>query len=298
MCITAPPPRSVGRSAGRFALLFLVVPLALAGACKSGPEPAPSPGTGAGASAKGADETAAKVATVLAGTHRSEKNRARDIYRHPAETLAFFGLRDNMTVMELWPGGGWYTEILGPVLKERGKLIVTSFDPNGPEGNNTNSAKKLRDSLAANAATYGDVKTAIVAPPDKLELGPPASVDLVLTFRNLHNWIGAGIAEKLMAASFAVLKPGGVLGIVEHRANPGQDIKSGYVEEAVAIRYAESAGFKLAEKSEINANPKDTKDHPEGVWTLPPSLRLKDKDKDKYLAIGESDRMTLKFVKP
>jgi predicted methyltransferase len=265
-------------------------------ACKSGPEPAPSGATPSAVA--GGDETQAKLTTILAGGHRSEKNRARDVYRHPSETLAFFGLRDNMTVVELWPGGGWYTEILGPLLKDKGKLIVTSYDPNGPEGYNTNNAKKLKDNLTTNAALFGPVQTAIIAPPDKIELGPPGSVDMVVTFRNLHNWITGNIAEKVMAAAFAVLKPGGTLGIVEHRAKPGQDIKSGYVEEAVAIRYAESAGFKLVEKSEINANPKDTKDHPEGVWTLPPSLRLKDKDKEKYLAIGETDRMTLKFVKP
>jgi predicted methyltransferase len=274
--------------------LLLLFPLAVT-ACKSGPEPATPPAT---AAAPTADATTAKLTTVLAGSHRSEKNRARDVYRHPAETLTFFGLRDNMTVVELWPGGGWYTEILAPVLKDHGQLYVTSNDPNGPEGNATNGARKLRDTLAEKAPVYGNVKTAIIAPPDKIELGAPGSADMVVTFRNLHNWIGAGIAEKVMAAAFAVLKPGGVLGLEEHRAQPGQDIKTGYVEESVAIRYAESAGFKLVEKSEINANPKDTKDHPEGVWTLPPSLRLKDKDREKYMAIGESDRMTLKFVKP
>jgi predicted methyltransferase len=287
-------PRLRRSMAPLFALLS--APLVLAGGCKSGPEPAPAAVTPASAAAD--DATTAKLIAALAGSHRSEKNRARDVYRHPLETLTFFVLRDNMTVIELWPGGGWYTEILAPVLKERGKLFVTSADPNGPEGNATNNAKKLRDTLAERAAIYGDVKLAIVAPPEKVDLGPPASADLVVTFRNLHNWISAGTAEKIMAAAFSVLKPGGVLGLTDHRAKPGQDIKSGYVEEAVAIRYAESAGFKLVEKSEINANPKDTKDHPEGVWTLPPSLRLKEKDKDKYMAIGESDRMTLKFVKP
>jgi predicted methyltransferase len=294
MCNTAP-------RFPRLASALVLSPLLLFSACKSGPEPAPS-GTTPAAAEAASDATTAKVATVLAASHRSEKNRARDAYRHPAETLKFFGLRDDMTVIELWPGGGWYTEILGPVLKERGKLFVTSYDPNGPEdSNNTKSARKLRDSLAENAPIYGSVQMAIIAPPDKLELGPPNSVDLVVTFRNLHNWINAkngSIAEKVIAAAYAVLKPGGTFGLVEHRANPGQDLKSGYVEEAVAIRYAESAGFKLVEKSEINANPKDTKDHPEGVWTLPPSLRLGDKDRDKYVAIGESDRMTLKFVKP
>jgi predicted methyltransferase len=276
-----------------FVALPLAVPLFLS-ACKSGPEAQPDQAAVAAAT----DTTAAKLTAVLAAPHRSEKNRARDVYRHPAETLGFFGLRDNMNVVELWPGGGWYTEILAPVLKDSGKLTVTSFDPSGPEGYNTNNAKKLRDMLSANATIFGNVNVAIVAPPEKVELGPPNSADLVVTFRNLHNWINGKTAESILKAAFNVLKPGGVLGVVEHRAKPGQDLKSGYVEEDIAIKLAEAAGFKLAGKSEINANPKDTKDHPEGVWTLPPSLRLKEQDKEKYLAIGESDRMTLKFVKP
>jgi predicted methyltransferase len=245
------------------------------------------------------DGTADKIKAVLAAGHRSEQNRARDPYRRPLETLTFFGLRDDMRVVELWPGGGWYTELLAPVLKEKGQLIVTSSDPEGPpESYSTKRAKELRELLDKNAETFGGVQVAIIAPPEKLELGPPGSADMVLTFRNLHSWITGNTADKVLAAAYAVLKPGGVLGVVEHRGNFGQDIKSGYVEEAEAIRLCEAAGFKLVEKSEINANPKDTKDHPQGVWTLPPTLRLGDQDREKYVAIGESDRMTLKFVKP
>lgn len=243
--------------------------------------------------------TSAKLAAALQGTHRDEKNRARDVHRHPMETLTFFGLRDDMTVVELWPGGGWYTEILGPVLKERGRLVLTSSDPGGdPNAYATKRAKEIRALLAAHPQAYGNVDFAIIDPPNTVDLGPPGSADLVVTFRNVHGWLGGKYADKVFAAAFAVLKPGGVLGVVEHRANPGMDVKTGYVEEPVVIGLAEAAGFKLVEKSEINANPRDTKDHPEGVWTLPPSLRLGDKDRDKYLAIGESDRMTLKFVKP
>ena len=276
-------------------LLLLVLPLAVA--CASHPdqraEPAAAPPPAV------ADPTAAKLQAALAGGHRAEKNRARDVYRHPAETLTFFGLRDDMTVVELWPGGGWYTEILGPVLKEKGKLIVTGNDPNGPpDAPATKRAKEYADGLASKADVLGKVQLAVIAPPEKLELGPPASADLVMTFRNLHGWLNGKYADKVFAAAFAVLKPGGVLGLEEHRGNPGQDPKTGYVEETVAIRLAEAAGFKLVEKSEINANPKDTKDYEQGVWTLPPSYRLGDKDRAKYAAIGESDRMTLKFVKP
>jgi predicted methyltransferase len=245
------------------------------------------------------DVTATKLKAAIAGNQRADKNRARDVYRHPAETLTFFGLRDDMTVVELWPGGGWYTEILGPVLKEKGKLIVTGGDPNGPpDAPATKRAKEYVDGLAKRADALGKVELAVIAPPEKVELGPPGSVDLVMTFRNLHGWLNGKYADKVFAAAFTVLKPGGVFGLEEHRGNPGQDPKTGYVEEAVAIKLAEAAGFKLVGKSDINANPKDTKDHPEGVWTLPPTFRLGDKDREKYAAIGESDRMTLKFVKP
>lgn len=279
--------------------LLLLLP-ATFGGCASQSESRKDPQTAAASvTAPAPDQTAEKIKTALAGTHRSEKNRARDVYRHPLETLTFFGLRDDMTVIELWPGAGWYTEVLAPVLKDRGKLFVTSVDPAGdPNDYNTKRAKEMQALMASAPEAMGKLQLAIIAPPDRFEFGPPNSADMVVTFRNLHGWITGKTVDKVLAASFAVLKPGGILGVVEHRAKPGMDVKSGYVEEAEAIRLVEAAGFKLVEKSEINANPKDTKDYPEGVWTLPPSLRLKDVDRDKYLAIGESDRMTLKFVKP
>lgn len=240
-----------------------------------------------------------KLASALAGTHRSDKNRKRDIYRHPAETLTFFGLRDDMNVVELWPGGGWYTEVLAPVLQEHGKLTVTSADTSGdPNDYMVKRAKEMAELKATNPAVFGKVELAIIAPPEKLQLGPPNSVDLVVTFRNLHGWMGGGMADKVVKASFDVLKPGGVFGVEDHRGAAGSDPKTGYVDEAAAIALIESAGFKLVQKSEINANPKDTKDHPNGVWALPPSLRNGDTDRAKYEAIGESDRFTLKFTKP
>jgi predicted methyltransferase len=237
-------------------------------------------------------DTAAKIQAVLAMPHRSEANRARDKYRHPVETLGFFGLRDDQTVVELWPGGGWYTEVLAPLLKDHGKLVVT----------NTAKGTKYNEMLAARPDLYGKVEVRVIDPPKDINLGPDGSADLVVTFRNIHGWVPGGYDDKVYAAAYRVLKSGGTFGVEEHRAKPGADpaeLKdTGYVSEDFVIKRVEAAGFKLAAKSEINANPKDTKDYPKGVWTLPPTLRNGDVDKDKYLAIGESDRMTLKFVKP
>ncbi len=234
---------------------------------------------------------------VIASSHRSAKNRARDLDRHPLETLEFFGVSPTQTVVELWPGNGWYTEILAPFLRDRGQLIVTNFDPN-----KIKPAKALQDKLAANSAIFGKVKIAIIDPPQKLILAPNNSVDVVLTFRNIHNWIIGGYADKVYAAAFQALKPNGILGVEEHRAKAGTSLqdsaKTGYIDERAVIADIEKVGFKFIGKSEINANPKDTKDYPDGVWTLPPTLRLGEKDKERYLAIGESDRMTLKFIKP
>ena len=247
----------------------------------------------------GAAQADDALKAVIAGEHRAESNRARDVYRHPYETLTFFGIKPNMTVVELVPSGGWYTEILAPYLREKGKLIGAgqAIAP----GNRYGEAFKKK--LDSNPALYGKVVTAVFEPPARYEIAPANSVDMVLTFRNLHNWVGAG--DEAVKTTFKeihkVLKPGGVLGVVDHRlpASMKQDEKasSGYVHEAYVIRMAESAGFKLAGKSEVNANPKDTANHEKGVWTLPPVLANKDKDREKYLAIGESDRMTLKFVK-
>lgn len=240
---------------------------------------------------------------ALAGAHRSPEHVARDRYRHPAETLRFFGLRADMQVLEVAPGGGWYTEVLAPFLAQKGKLTVASF---GIEHRNDYLAGIHRDyaaKLATDPDTYGRVH--MVSPfqkPTYLEQVDSDSMDMVLTFRNTHNWIRDEVARSVYQACFRVLRPGGILGVVQHRAPPGADVpasvKQGYVPEEYVVQLAEEAGFRLQARSEVNANPRDTRDHPKGVWTLPPTLRLKEQDRDKYLAIGESDRMTLKFVKP
>jgi len=257
--------------------------------------------TAATAPAVTPDATAAKITAALAGAHRSEKNSARDQYRHPAQTLAFFGLKDNMTVLELSPGGGWYTEVLAPVMRESGKLKVTSSDPSGdPEKYGVKRAKELQELKAAHPDVFDKLELQIVSD-DVVEgftLGEPNSVDLAVSFRSLHGWADGEAATHMLKAVFNVLKPGGTFGLVDHRANVGGELKGGYIPEAMAIELCEKAGLKLVEKSEVNANPKDTKDYEKGVWALPPSLSNGDTDRDKYVAIGESDRFTLKFVKP
>ena len=247
-----------------------------------------------------AEDTDTALTTALKGSWREPANVARDQYRHPRETLEFFGLKPDMTVVQLWPGGGWYTEILAPVLKDHGQLIDAAVPPRG-YGESDTTAVYL-DKLKADTAVYGKVKVVDFAPPEKMDLGPAGSADMVLTFRNLHNWQARGELDNVFQAAFKVLKHGGVFGVVEHRAAVGktvdQTFKFGYMPVDYVIQEAGKAGFKLAGQSEINANPKDTKDYPKGVWTLPPTYTLGDKDHDKYAAIGESDRMTLKFVKP
>lgn len=244
---------------------------------------------------------------VLAGSHREPANAARDGFRHPAETLAFFGLKPNQTVVEIWPGGGgWYSEILAPYLKANGKFYAAHFDPSSTSEYYKKNLAAYQAKLAAKPEIYDKVELTVFNPPTQLAVAPAGSADLVLTFRNVHNWWmrGGGDANVQAAfkAMFTALKPGGVLGVVEHRlpaARPDSDQeKSGYMHEAYVIKMAESVGFKLAAKSEINANNKDNADHENGVWALPPTLTNGDKDREKYLAIGESDRMTLKFVKP
>jgi predicted methyltransferase len=239
---------------------------------------------------------------VLVGGHRAEANKARDKYRHPKETLLFFGLRPDMAVVEIAPGRGWYTEILAPVLHDRGQYYaaVSAVTEKTPEALKKTDAD-YRRMLAAAPDLYGRARLSVISP-GSLQVAPPGSADLVLTFRNVHNWAKAGSADAMFKAFYDALKPGGTLGVVEHRAKPDapfqQQIDSGYMAEAYVVETAQKAGFKLVNKSEINANPRDTKDYPGGVWTLPPTLRYGDQDRDKYLAIGESDRMTLKFVKP
>ncbi|MBP7335216.1 methyltransferase [Niveispirillum sp.] len=241
------------------------------------------------------------LAPILAGEQRSDANKARDAWRHPVETLDFFGVEPGMTVVEIWPGGGWYTEVLGPLLNANGRYIAAGADPNGASAGTLAGIQRFKDKLAADPSRYSNTQV-VAFGPKALDFVPAGSVDRVLTFRNVHNWMGAGWSEDAFKAMFKALKPGGVLGVVEHRANKDQpqDPKaaSGYVREDHVIKLATDAGFKLVAMSEINSNPRDTKDHPKGVWTLPPTLSLKDQDRDKYLAIGESDRMTLRFVKP
>jgi predicted methyltransferase len=244
-----------------------------------------------------------KLPEILAGSHRPAEHKARDKYRHPLETLEFFGVKDDMTVVEIWPGkDGWYTEILAPYLKDKGKLYAAHFSPNADSEYRRNGLAAFSEKIKAQADLYGKVELTVLHPPAEVQIAPENSADRVLTFRNTHNWMKEGQAETVFKAMFKALKPGGILGIVEHRgdASKAQDPQavSGYVREDYVIKLAEDAGFKLKERSEINANKKDTKDYPEGVWTLPPALRLKDQDRQKYLDIGESDRMTLTFFKP
>lgn len=239
-------------------------------------------------------------AAALAGANRSEANRARDQYRHPAETLAFFGLTPGMTVVEVAPGGGWYTEVLAPILADHGKLYAAHGIPESSEY----AAKSLAGYQAklASAPLYKSVEVTRFGKDHYDGLAPAGSADMVLTFRNAHNWHMAGFAGDAFKAFYKALKPGGVLGVVEHRLpedRPDDAMKSsGYMKRSTIVALAEAAGFKLAGESEVNANPKDTADWPSGVWTLPPGFREGDKDRAKYAAIGESDRMTLKFVKP
>ncbi|MCC6560904.1 MAG: class I SAM-dependent methyltransferase [Xanthomonadales bacterium] len=288
----------------RTALLSSALLLALA-ACGGAPEPVTStePVVAPAPAPTVAEPVADPFDAILAGSHRSDENKARDPYRHPRETLAFFGLHPSMTVIEITPGGGWYTEFLAPYLRDAGKLVAAIWDTSAADASEyyKKSNQALADKFAANAAVFDRVQLHAFdtkAP----SFGETNSADAVVTFRNVHNWTMAGNDGDYFKAFFAVLKPGGVLGVVEHRANPGTTLEatkeSGYLTEDYVIGLATAAGFVLEEKSEANANPKDTKDHPEGVWTLPPSFALKDVDRDKYAAIGESDRMTLRFRKP
>ena len=290
----------------------LVVAVALAG-CEVPVEPPappaePEPVSEAIAQAASGPEAADPLATALAGEHRSQDNRARDMWRHPQDTLTFFGFNPSATVVEITPGGGgWYTEILAPALKGEGTLIATIIDPASVSNERardytSHSNDEFRAKLQAAPEIYGNVavREFSLAEPS---FGPDGSADLVLTFRNVHNWIGSGSAPAMFEGFFKVLKPGGTLGVVEHRAKPDSAAatkgNSGYMTEDAVIALATAAGFELAERSEINANPNDTADHPNGVWTLPPVLRVPEgEDAKRYKAIGESDRMTLKFVKP
>ncbi len=242
--------------------------------------------------------------TVLAnGDHRSDAYKARNQYRNPAKTLDWFGIRNDLTVVEISPGaGGWYSEILAPYLRDNGKFYVGSYDSESEIEYYRKSYKKYADKLASAPEIYGNVNMFEFAPPNKPDLQPEGQADMVLTFRNVHNWLNNDMANQVFSAIYKVLKPGGILGLVTHRGEEHMVGKEwserGYVSEAEVIRLVEQAGLQFVDKTEINANPKDTKDHPKGVWTLPPVYRLGDEDREKYAAIGESDRMTMKFMKP
>ncbi len=240
-------------------------------------------------------------AAILAGPQRSEAERARDVYRHPAQTLTFFGIKPNQTVIEVSPGAGWYTEILAPSLHDSGTLYVAPYFADDAKAESP-ANRRYREKLAQDPAVYGNVKIGALRAGRFTDVAPKGSADLVLTFRNVHDWIKDGHVDDIFKAFYDELTPGGVLGVEEHRAQPGASAQqmsdSGYVTEAYMIERAQAAGFKLAGSSEVNSNPRDTKDYPAGVWALPPTLAGGDQDRAKYLAIGESDRMTLRFVKP
>ena len=244
------------------------------------------------------------VQKAVQDSRRDPANVKRDAYRHPAQTLSFFGVAPGQTVIEVTPGSGWYSEILAPLLHDKGQYVAAVVDPMAvAEGRGRDYQQRSRDGLdkkfAGNAAVFG--KRRVVAYDPKAPVfGPANSADVVLTFRNVHNWRSSGQAEGMFKGFFSVLKPGGVLGVVEHRAKadvPADD-KTGYVGQQQVIAMAKAAGFELAGSSEINTNPRDTKDYPNGVWTLPPTNQHDAADEAKYQAIGESDRMTLRFVKP
>ncbi len=246
------------------------------------------------------EATTVSLDSILVGTQRSDAHKARDQYRHPKETLLFFGLRPETNVLEIWPDpDGWYTEVIAPLVREKGKYYAAVIDAANP--NQEKRIAEFRAKLAERPDLYDRVAVVKLAN-DGSDIVAPGTVDMVLTFRNIHNWMARGKAEQAFAQMFRALKPGGTLGVIEHRGDPAKpqdpQAKSGYVNEQYAIDLIEKQGFRLVAKSEVNANPRDTKDYEQGVWTLPPVYRLGDKDREKYAEIGESDRFTLRFVKP
>lgn len=250
--------------------------------------------------------TSSALDDAMSGEHRSAENKARDKYRHPKETLAFFGFRSDMTVVEIWPGGGWYTEILAPALKENGRLYAVQYSVNPQYSYQRRYFGAFLTKAGESPDVFRDVIVTAMDFPYQLNIAPSGAADLVVTFRNAHNWVSSGYhkasAQLAFQAMFDVLKPGGVLGIVDHRwpdaENEDPHAEDGYISEQRLIAFAEEAGFEFAGRSDVNRNAKDTHDHPEGVWTLPPSFALDEQDREKYLAIGESDRLTIRFVKP
>ena len=242
------------------------------------------------------------LAKAVAGSHRAEANVARDGARHPVETLRFLGFDQNLVIVEVSPGGGWYTEILAPAVRDHGKLIAAHFPADAESAYMQRVRGEFLAKLAAAPEVYDQVEVLGYKAGSDNALGAPDSADLVLTFRNMHSLMNQGNFAAFLDDAFAVLRSGGKLGIVQHRAPAGADPEAGretgYLPQGWLVEQVEAAGFKLEATSEVNANPKDTADHPGGVWALPPSLRHGEEDREKYLDIGESDRMTLRFVKP
>jgi predicted methyltransferase len=259
-------------------------------------------GLAATSGAHAAEPDTAWLAAAIAGPQRSPAFVARDLARHPEAELAFFGLKPTMSVIEIWPGGGYWTEILAPALRQSGHYEVAVSPPkDGDISPAALEATPIGRKLASDPALYQGISLD-VAGRGHPDIAPPASADLVLTFRNLHNWMAGGYAPQMFDAFFRVLKPGGTLGIEDHRGNRDtpQDplAKDGYVREDAAIAMAEAAGFVLDGRSEIGANPRDTANWPKGVWTLPPNFALGAQDHDRYAAIGEADNFVLRFRKP
>lgn len=245
-----------------------------------------------------------RLSEAVADSRRRDQAVARDSMRHPQAVLEFFDVKPEHTVVEIWPSGGWWTEILSPYLRDCGEYIAAGFslEANRTPGWRKRAQRDYNAWLNSEPERFDQVKVSSLAIPEYPEIAPPGTADRVLTFRNVHNWMNGSYAPEVFVSMYSALKPGGVLGLVEHRAVPGtsreQMLISGYISEVTVIKMAEAAGFELIEQSDINANLSDTKDHPAGVWSLPPSLRLGEQDREKYIAIGESDRMTLKFRKP
>ena len=262
------------------------------------------PATALRAQPVGRDDPA--LLQALAATHRSEANRARDRYRHPYETLRFFGLQARSQVVELTPGGGWYTEILAPYLRPQGQFYTAHFAKDSASEGQRRARANFEARLAKQPELYDRVFSGTLPSGGRFgDIAQAASaaggVDLILTFRNVHNWLEDGSLDDTLKACRALLRNGGVLGVVDHRANPGTPIetqmKTGYVAEALMEARATAAGFKLDARSELNANPLDTKDHPDGVWSLPPTYQGKDVGRERFAAIGESDRFTHRYLK-
>lgn len=244
-----------------------------------------------------------QIRQAVGSSQRSISNVMRDAGRNPEQTLGFFAVEPGHTVVEIWPGAGWYTEILAPLLREQGTYIAAHFDPQSPVAFFRSSRAAFEEKLARSPEVYDRVQLSVLNYDPQTPIAPAQSADRVLTFRNVHNWLSEGREEAALAfrKMYAALKPGGMLGLVEHRARIGTDletmIRTGYVTEQLVVELAEEAGFELVARSPVNQNPQDTTDHPEGVWTLPPTLRLGDENRAQYLAIGESDRMTLLFIR-